>query len=890
MQQNSIRFFKTVCSYLLIVFLLSGITASAQKVVQKTPAKQRMEWFNQHEQMVQHSIFKNLSWQFVGPSNISGRMTDAVVVTPKGEHYTIYVAGASGGIWKTENEGVTWSPVFEHQMSAAFGDLALDPQNQNIIWAGTGEANIFRSSNAGAGIYRSKNAGETWEHLGLVNTNTIARILIHPQNSDIVYVAAGGNEWTNNKERGVYKTTDGGTTWEKILFIDEKTGAYDLVMNPNNPDEIYAATWQRVRKKWNDPRNEDDYTGSGIYKTIDGGKSWKEVNRGLPQAKYRGRIGIDLCKKSPNVLYAFIDNYEKLEEADDLNAEEVDAYGRPSSGRIKGATLYRSDDSGENWRQVSEQNSYMEDLSGTYGWVFGQVRVDPVNADKVYVMGVFLNVSTDGGKTFHTLDGMHVDHHGLWIDPENTNYLVNVNDGGVAISYDGEHFRTFYNNLPLAQFFNIACDMAEPFHVYGSVQDHGSYRGVVDLTSGRNNIQPVDFEPAPGGEGSNQTINPDNTDIVYSAGFYGTITRTNMKTGESKDIMPPTPEGADKLRGQWLAPFILSPHNPDIIYHGTQFIYRSMNQGNSWKRISPDLTYNNPDMKGDIPYQTIFAISESPLKFGLIYAGTDDGRVWMTPNSGTDWKEINKGLPYGKWVSRMVASQFAEGRVYMTQNGKRDDDFSAYVWKSEDYGQTWEKISANIPCGPVNVIREDPKDENILYVGTDYGVYISMDQGNSWQSLQGNLPNTYVHDLIIHPRDDVAVIGTHGRGVWALDVRFIREMTELNPNTRCQIMDITDCRLPFRPESWFRHTARELYAPFYMNSDEEVSVQIVDSSGTIHKSYQMNANHGLNFVTWDLMKNAKELAESGNYTLQISGSGFSDEENFNVERMHRGQW
>lgn len=871
-------------SFVVILFISTG--ANVQKIIQKTDAKQRVEWYNSHKVLTETSVFKNLPWQFIGPTNISGRMTDVEVVTPKGENYTIYVAGASGGIWKTNNEGITWQPVFEHGMSTAFGDLALDPQNQNIIWAGTGEANIFRSSNAGAGIYRSKDAGLTWEHLGLVNTNTIARILVHPKNQDVVFVAAGGNEWTNDSERGVYKTADGGKTWEKILYIDEKTGAYDLVMDPKNPDVIYAATWQRIRKKWNDPRTEADYTGTGIYKTTDGGINWKMITAGLPEPKFRGRIGIDLCNSVPEVIYAFLDNYEKLAEDNPIN-ETVDAYGRPSSGRIKGATVFRSENGGESWKQVSQQNAYMEGLSGTYGWVFGQIRVDPVNPEKIYVMGLALNVSEDGGKSFRPLRGMHGDHHGLWIDPKNTNYLVNVNDGGVAISYDGENFRPFYDNLPLGQFFNINYDMALPFRVYGSVQDHGSYRGIVDLSRGRNNIPAVDFEPAPGGEGSNHAIDPFDANKVYSAGFYGTISKTNMETGENENIMPPVPDGVDKLRGQWLAPFILSPHNPGIIYHGTQFIHRSMNEGKTWEKISPDLTYNDEVKKGDIPYQTIFTISESPLKFGVIYAGTDDGRVWMTKNSGENWTEINKGLPFGKWVSQMEASHFNAGRVYMTQNGKRDDDFAAYIWKSDDYGQTWKSIAANIPCGPVNVIREDPKDEDILYVGTDYGVYVSLNGGVSWESLPGNLPTTYVHDLVIHPREDMAIIATHGRGVWALDVRFVRELAEMDSEADCRILDIEDCVVPLSNNYWYRRTAKTLDAPFYLMSGGEVFFKITDAANHVVNEQKINAARGLNFIQWNLMVDDDNFIQPGEYKLQLSGANFVEEKSFQINKFSR---
>lgn len=873
---------------LLIVLFFSVIfiSGNAQNLIQKTPAEQRIQWYKQHVELKENSIFKNVPWQFVGPTNISGRMTDVEVVTPKGENYTIYVAGASGGIWKTENEGITWKPIFEHGMSTGFGDLALDPQNQNTIWAGTGECNIFRSSNAGAGIYVSKDAGENWEHKGLTNTNTISRILVHPENADVVFVAAGGNEWTNDEERGIYKTTDGGNSWEKILFVDEMTGAYDLIMNPNNSQIMYATTWQRIRKKWNDPRTEADYTETSIYKTTDGGKSWKKINNGLPEPKFRGRIGIDLCKASPDVLYAFVDNYEKLEEDSDLN-NQTDAYGRPSSGRIKGATVFRSNNGGENWSQVSEQNKYMERMSGTYGWVFGQIRVDPLNPNKIYTLGLFLNVSEDSGKTFKTLDGMHMDHHGLWIDPENTNYLVNVNDGGVAISYDGKNFRTFYENLPLVQFYNVGYDMSNPFRIYGSIQDHFSYRGVVDLRKGRNKIPAVKFESAPGGEGSNHVIHPEDANKVYSAGFYGSISKTNMATNKSKNIMPPLPEGVDELRGQWLAPFILSPHNPGIIYHGTQFIHRSMNEGKSWEKISPDLTYNDPAKKGDIPYQTIFTIAESPLKFGLLYAGTDDGRVWMTKNSEAQWQEINKGLPFGKWVSHMEASRVVEGRVYMVQNGKRDDDFAAYIWKSEDYGQSWEDISANIPCGPANVIREDPKDENILYVGTDWGVYISLNRGESWETLSGELPTTYVHDLIIHPRDDIAVIATHGRGMWAMDVTLVRYVAEAEASdAKVIVFEPSDCTLPYNLQNYNR-TVKRLKAPYYIKESGKVKMEITGSDENIVYSERFDVQKGLNYADWGLMNKEDKIVEPGMYKFKISGKGFSEEKKFEVLKFDR---
>ena len=687
------------------------------------------------------------------------------------------MGAASGGVWKTVNEGTTWEPIFEKEATASIGDIALAPSDQNILWVGTGEANIFRSSQHGAGIYKSTDGGKTWQHMGLADTLTIARIVIHPENSDIVYVAASGHEWTDNEERGVFKTTDGGQNWEKILYIDERTGAIDLVMDPSQPDTLYAAMWQRIRFKWNDPRNFEGYSNSGLFKTTDGGSTWNPINTGLPEGPFRGRIGIDLCKTKPEILYAFVDNYEVAREL--TEEEKADTYRGFLRAIIKGAHLYRSDDGGANWTLVCpttpQMKQYFERHSGTYGWVFGQMRVDPNDPNTVYTMGLGLNISNDGGKTFKPLRGMHGDHHGLWIDQDNSDYLINVNDGGIVISYDqGKSWRQFLHNLPVCQFFNVSYDMDTPFRVYGSMQDHGSYRAQVLKNQDRfGNVQKgyraVEWERAPGGEGSTHAIGPTDPNIVYSAGFYGHITRTNLKTGESKNIYPAQEKGLDRLRGQWIAPIVLSPNHTDTVYLGLQYLFRSRFRGDIWERISPDMSYGIKSEIGDIPYQTIFSISESPRNANLIYAGTDDGKVHRTMDGGKTWKEIMKGLPYRKWVSRLVSSRYNMNTVYMTQNGKREDDFTPYIWKSTDYGETWESIVSNLPLGPVNVIREDPVDRRILYIGTDVGVYITKDGGKTWSVLGGNLPTAYVQDLVIHPRDNIIVIATHGHGMWALD-------------------------------------------------------------------------------------------------------------------------
>jgi photosystem II stability/assembly factor-like uncharacterized protein len=742
-----------------------------------TAAADRMAWYQKHVEMQETSRFKDLKWQFLGPTNLSGRVTDIAATTPRGKTWSIYAATASGGVWKTGNEGTTWSPVFEHGVSTSIGDVTLSPSNQDIVWIGLGEANIFRSSMAGAGVYKSMDAGQTWTHMGLATAHTIPRIIVHPTNPDIVYVADSGHEWTENPERGLYKTTDGGKSWERVFYVDEKTGVIDLVMDPGDPETLYAATWQRIRKRWNDPRNEPDYTGSGIHKTTDGGKTWHAINEGLPEPRFRGRIGIDVCQTQPNVVYAFVDNYDiagKQPEGD-----ETDSYGRPRAKVIKGAEVYRSDDSGGTWNKVSASDDYMTGLSATYGWVFGQIRVDPNDAETVYVMGLALNVSKDGGKTFRRLRGMHGDHHALWINPDDSAYLINGNDGGINISYDaGENWRLFTNQIPAVQFFNVMYDMDSPFHVYGSIQDHGSMRGEVAIRvnrDGTRQLRPVDWERAPGGEGSSHAIDPTDANTVYSAGFYGQISRTELAENNRTNLLPKADPNEPPVRGQWVAPFLLSPHNPRVLYHGMNFLYRSMNRGEAMKRISPDLTNNLLDEIGDIPYQTISTISESPFEFGVIYVGTDDGNLHVTHDSGHTWNRIDEGIQPNRWISRIEASRHTDGTVYMAQNGKRNDDMTPYLWKSTDFGKTWQSIVANIPCGPINVVREDPKNRDVLYVGTDLGVYVSNNGGESWHVLANQLPTTFVSDLVIHPRDDIMVISTHGRGMWGMDVRTIQD-------------------------------------------------------------------------------------------------------------------
>ncbi len=748
----------------------------------------RLEWYAEHAMMKEHSPYKDLSWKHLGPTNTSGRVTDVAVGSPRGKSYDIYVATASGGVWKTKNEGVTWESIFNDMPTQAIGDVTLAPSDQSQVWVGTGEPNIFRSSMAGCGVWFSPDGGETWEHKGLAATHTIARIVVHPTDPNIVYVAASGNEWTKNHERGVYRTKDGGESWEHVLFVGDEAGASDLVMDPVRPEILYASTWQRTRKRWNDPRTEPSHTDSGIWRSMDGGDTWESMDEGLPQPNHRGRIGIDVSRSNPGVIYAFVDNYEKRPPKEGAD-EGTDSYGRKRDRGIKGSEIYRSDDHAKTWRKVSKSGDSMARLGSTYGWVFGQMRVDPNDEDTIYVMGLSLNVSNDGGKSFRRLGGMHSDHHALWIDPDNSDYLVNGNDGGVVISYDGgENWRQFTDNLPVVQFYNVGYDMAEPFNVYGSIQDHGSRKGVVNVDrlrgSGRarrwggSRGLATEWKGTSGGEASYHQIDPSNPDTLYAAGFYGSISRTDQGTGERARLSLKAGDEEEELRGQWLAPFLISPHNPRIIYHGMNRLFRSMDRGENFAPISPDLTRNDPDELGDIPFQTIASISESPFEFGRIFVGTDDGQLQRTFDSGKTWELITDGLKQERWISRVIASRWTDGVVYAAQNGKRWDDLDAYLWKSEDNGTTWRSIAEGIPGAPINVVREDPKNPDLLYVGTDLGVYVSTDSGESWAALGKSLPVTYVHDLIIHPRDDVIVVATHGRGMWAFDARPLQDPEE----------------------------------------------------------------------------------------------------------------
>ena len=755
------------CFAVVVVGLLLSLSVDVFAQVQKKEpvldAEQRLAWHKQHLKMRQDSPLSAIKWKHIGPQLMSGRVTE--IAKPLDQPFTFYVATASGGLWKTVNEGTTWKPVFDDAPSASTGAVTVDPSDSDTVWVGLGEANIFRSSMAGTGVYKSTDAGETWEHQGLADSHHIARIVVHPTDSNVVYVAASGHEYTENDERGVFRTNDGGKTWKKVLFVDSMTGAIDLVMDPDNPDVMYTSMWRRIRRAWSDPM---PGAGNGIYKTVDGGENWERLEQGLPADDAQGRIGLAIAHSNSDVLYALIDNHEITRKAKE---GEKDAYGRSRKDVVRGAVVYRSDDAGANWKQVSEDGRVMRGLFSTYGWVFGQIRVDPNDEDTVYALGVPLLKSTDGGKKFKAQVSreLHGDHHALWIDPNNSNYLLSGNDGGVNISYDGGDSWRDLDNLPVVQFYNVAVDDATPFNVYGSIQDNGSWRGPSNHRPGRN--EQINWRRVAGGEACYMQVDPDDQDLFYSASFYGTLLRTNLSTRKTTRIVPKAGEDEPELRGQWLAPFQLSTHNSSIVYHGMQYVFRSLDRGDRWTKISPDLTHNDPDKQGNISFATISTLSESPMKFGLLYVGTDDGRLHITKDGGENWTELSGEWPENKWVSRVVASKFDEGTAYLTLNGKRDNDFQIYVYRTVDFGETWQDISDGIPGGPANVILEDPFSKQILYVGTDMGVYASTDGGESWNVLGSELPITFVHDMVIQEREKTLVIATHGRGMFTLDVK-----------------------------------------------------------------------------------------------------------------------
>ncbi len=745
-----------VCSVLLVSSVLAcGIAASTARADDKSPATSaavRMKAWEDHMRLERESPFKDLEWTAVGP-RIQGGKIESIWV-PKRRKSTIYAGVGSGNLWKTVNNGTTWKPVFEKQSTFSVSVVTVCDEDPDLVWVGTGEPHMARSSFAGTGAFKSTDGAKTWQHMGLVDTHHIGRVLIDPEDSNVVYVAALGHQYTYNEERGVFKTTDGGKTWEKVLYISEKVGVVEVVMDPSDNKTLYAIAWERDRKAWH---NLDAGPGSGLYKTTDAGKTWRRITEGLPSGEHHGRMGLAVSKSNPAVLY-IIASYQ-------------------------GGKVYRSDDRGESWRRTHEGN-----VPTGIGYDFCLIRVAPDNEDEIFILGFNLLCSTDGGKTFTSRSELvvpmlsykprratpHCDNHDMFIDPDDPDRVLLGTDGGLYVSHDRARTWLHVNRLPIAEFYAISVDMAKPYRIWGGTQDNGLLGGTAEpMNHGMEHWRWFDW-----GDQYVTRIDPNDLDVMYYEGMFGGMGRMNLETGRRRGIRPGAPPGEPRLRFNWITPYILSPHDSKTVYAGANRVFKSTTRGDEWTCVSPDLTTNpGPEKQGNVPYGTITDISESPLTKGLLYAGTDDGQLHVSKDDGGTWVKIDEGLP-DKWVSRVVASKYDAGTAFVSFTGYREDDFEAYLFLSSDFGATWRSIANNLPFEAINVIREDPFERDLLYVGTELGIYCSMDRGKTWHSLTHGLPTVAVHDIAVHPRDGDLVIGTHGRSAFVLDAKRIRERAQ----------------------------------------------------------------------------------------------------------------
>ncbi|TFH38980.1 MAG: hypothetical protein E4G95_02305 [Bacteroidia bacterium] len=752
------------CSFIIMLFSLS---MEAQQP--GYGASFRLESWKKNLEMKATSPYAGLAWRAAGPEKQGGRI-ESIAIHPS-QPGTIFLGPGSGNLWKSTNNGTTWTPVFDDQPTFAIGCVTIAPSDPSIIWVGTGEVLMARSSYAGIGAFKSEDGGDTWKHMGLEECYHIPRILVDPVDPDIIYAAGLGRNYSENDERGIYKSTDGGETWEKKLFVSERTGFVEIIMDPSDRNTLLAVAWERERRAWNNIIAGEE---SGIYKSTDGGESWKRITRWLPADENVGRFGIAWSPSDNNIVYAVLDN------------QSPKASG---NGQVRGE-IYRSDDRGESWVKTHDG-----DLPTGIGYDFCLVRVSPDNPDEIFVCGNKLIHSTDGGKTFeftgetivhllsHDIRVMHLDMHELVIDPVNPDRLLLGNDGGLYMSYDRGVTWLHYNNLPIGEFYAVSVDNADPYNIYGGTQDDAALYGPGnhDISKRLTDYGVEDpwkhiyLDRWGGGDSYFTFVDRADPDIIYYEHQFGELRRKRMSTGETTGIMPREEKGEDPLRRNWMSPFFISQYNPEVIYYGANMIFRSENRGDSWRRISDDLsTKPGTEKQGNVPFGTITSISESPLREGVLVVGTDDGNIQFTENDGSLWAKINSDLP-DKWVTKVVSSRFDINRVYVTFTGYRDDDFNSYIYKSDNLGESWKAISANLPPEPANVIIEDPRDSDILYLGTDLGVYVTFNGGDHWYSLSSGLPTTPVYDLVIQEREMDLVAATHGRSIFVLDISGIED-------------------------------------------------------------------------------------------------------------------
>lgn len=725
--------------------------------------------FSLFSQDISLDLLKSMTPRNIGPGGMSGRVTsiDAVHSNPD----IMYVGTASGGLWKSESGGITWTPIFDNEVTASIGAVAIQQSNPSVVWAGTGEGNPRNSLNGGYGIYKSLDGGKSWKAMGLEKTRHIHRIVIDPTNPDIVYVAAIGSPWGEHPERGVYKTTDGGESWNKILFANNKTGAADLVMDPSNPNKLIAAMWEHKRDPWFFNSGGE---GSGLHITHDGGKTWKKITdkEGFPKGNL-GRIGIAIAANKPNVIYALVE--------------------------AKKNALYKSTDGGFKWRMINNKNDI-----GNRPFYYSDIFVDPQNENRVYSVFTYVNVSEDGGKNFSQLmpaygvsNGVHPDHHAWWIHPEDGSFMIDGNDGGMNITKDGGKSWRFIGNLPVAQFYHINVDNEIPYNVYGGMQDNGSWRGPAYVWRDQG-IRNSYWQEISFGDGFDVVPDRDDSRYGWSMSQQGYVSRYDWQTGNNYSVRPTHPDPEVRLRFNWNAAINIDPFDNSTIYFGSQFVHKSTDKGDTWTIISPDLTTNDPekqkqsesggltmDATGAENHTTILVIEPSPLERNMLWVGTDDGRVHYTTDGGNSWNDVSKnlkGLPEGSWIAQIKASNKNKGEALLIANDYRRYNYIPYAYRTTDYGKSWTRIvDSNDAESYALSIVEDPEEANLMFLGTDDGLYISFNAGEKWTKWTNGFPTVSVKDLVIHPREHDLIIGTFGRAAWVLDdIRPLRALAKNN--------------------------------------------------------------------------------------------------------------
>lgn len=812
------------------------------------------------------AILGGLRAREIGPAVMSGRISDIDVVKKKPE--IIYVGTAGGGVWKSVSAGASFRPVFDEHIQS-IGKVTIDQNHPDTVWVGTGEPWVRNSVGVGKGVYKTYNGGRSWEFVGLKDSEHISEIIIHPTDPNTVYVAAQGKLWGPGAERGVFKTTDGGKTWTKILYVDENTGCADMDMDPKNPNVLYAAMWSH--RRYPDFFDSGFTKTSALFKSTDGGKTWNKIHNGLPN-KTLGRIGIAVAPSNANIVYA-----------------SIEAEGNENKG------LFKSLDAGATWKKVNS------DFNNTVRpFYFSKIVVDPT-ADSVLVKCAYVPIiSVDGGNKFRQIgSGVHSDIHAAWIDPNNPKHILLGTDGGVYESFDRAYTFKMWMNLPVGQFYHVTLDNERPYNVYGGLQDNGSWYGPSNKAGGITNS---DWKPTYGGDGFWSHVHPTDNNTVYAEYQGGHIIRYHKKTGVSKDIKPYPEKGGPKLRFNWNTPLVQSPNNPDRIYAGAQFLFMSDDRGDTWKRISPDLTTNDPkrqrqtqtgglsiDNSSAENNTTIYTIAESTKDEKLIWAGTDDGLVQVTDNQGGGWTNVTKnitGLPTGNWVSHIEPGHYDRNVAYVTFDNHRNGDMNPYVYKTTDLGKTWTSLVTPELEGHVFVIREDLKNPNLLFVGTEFGLYVTIDGGKKWNRFENNLPKVAVHDLAIHPRDNALVIATHGRSLYVID--DLSSLRQLNPEVMSKPIHFfevnpTVLRDPGAGGDWFggagnyvgETVAANPSIVYFMSKRHtfgKMNVEVYDNDGKLIQELPAGKSAGINVV--DMPSNRKRPKVAPSDTRESIGGTF----------------